>query len=254
MQKKASVHIGTSGWEYKHWKNVFYPEKIRSKCHLEYYTKYFSTLEVNNSFYHLLSEQTVKNWANSVPENFIFSVKASRYITQMKKLKEPQTSTEKFFESIKPFGQKLGPVLFQLPPNFGFNGDRLEEFIVTCITQNKTCSEKNPDYKYVFEFRNPSWYNDQTYEILKRYNCAFCIYNLGPTQTPKEITADFVYWRFHGNYGIGSGKYSTKELEGFAKDIEKIAAKNKSVYCYFNNDEAGFALDNAMEFESMLMG
>lgn len=247
MKKQTSIFIGTSGWEYKHWKNVFYPKNITGKEHLEYYAKYFSTVEVNNSFYHLLNNKVVNNWINSTPEDFVFAVKASRYITQMKKLKEPKASTEKFFESIKPFGEKIGPILFQLPPNFGFNGQRLEEFIVTCVTQNKTCSKETPDYKYVFEFRNPSWYNEKTYEILNRYNCAFCIYNLGTTQTPKEITADFVYMRFHGNYGLGSGKYSTKELEGFAQDINNFTSKGKDVYCYFNNDEAGFAVENAIE-------
>lgn len=252
MRNQSSIHIGTSGWEYKHWRGVFYPQGLLGKEHLNHYAKFFSTVEVNNSFYHLLSQNAVENWINSVPEDFLFAVKASRYITQMKKLKEPQATTEKFFESIKPFEQKIGPILFQLPPNFGFNAQRLEEFIVTCIIQNKTCSEENPDYKYAFEFRNPSWYVDETYEILNRYNCAFCIYNLGPTQTPKEVTADFVYWRFHGNYGLGSGKYTTSKLEGFAKDINKFVSKGRNVYCYFNNDEAGFAVDNAIELNKMV--
>lgn len=252
MKKHSLVHIGTSGWEYKHWKNIFYPQELSGKDHLKHYARIFSTVEVNNSFYHLLSANSVQNWIHCVPENFIFSVKASRYITHMKKLKDPKASSEKFFESIKPFGDKIGPVLFQLPPNFGFNPQRLEEFIIHCTTKDKVCSPKNMPYQYAFEFRNPSWYVDETYEILKRYNCAFCIYNLGPTQTPKEVSADFIYWRFHGNYGIGSGKYSTKELEGFAEDINEVVSKGKNVYCYFNNDEKGFAIDNAMALREII--
>lgn len=236
MDKKSLINIGTSGWVYKHWRGRFYPDNLAEKDYLNYYSKRFSTVEVNNSFYHLLSEKAVKNWVKSVPEDFVFVVKASRYITHMKRLKDPESSTLKFFESIKPFENKLGPILFQLPPKFAFNKERFEAFIQSL--------PKN--YRYAFEFRDKSWFNDETYDVLRKNNAALCIYNLGLFQSPKEITADFVYLRLHGNYGPGSGKYTEGEIKGIANDVGNFKSKCEEVFCYFNNDEAGFAIENAL--------
>lgn len=235
MKNNYNINIGTSGWVYKHWKNVFYAETISERDYLKFYSKYFSTTEVNNSFYHLLNEKSVKNWINSVPENFIFSIKASRYITHMKKLLEPEKTTLQFFESIKPFQDKIGPILFQLPPKLNFSAERLKTFVKSLPKE----------YKYTFEFRDSRWFNSETYDILNKHNIALCIYNLGPNQSPKELTADFVYIRLHGNYGLGSGKYSESEIHKIAKDIKEYTRQNKDVYCYFNNDEAGYAIENA---------
>lgn len=242
MSKEFSFNIGTSGWVYKHWREKFYPDSLSEKDYLKYYSQNFSTVEVNNSFYHLLSEKAVKNWVESTPKNFIFAVKASRYITHMKKLKDPEISTCKFFESIKPFDTKIGPILFQLPPKFAYNGERLETFLKSLDTK----------YRYAFEFRDKSWFTSETYDILRNYNAAFCIYNLGPNQTPKEVTADFVYIRLHGNYGLGSGKYTGEQLEEFARAIEGFKSRGKDVFCYFNNDEAGYAIENARELSLLL--
>lgn len=256
MNKETSIHIGTSGWVYKHWKGRFYPDNLAEKEYLKYYSEHFSTVEVNSSFYHLLKEESTTNWVKSVPDDFVFAVKASRYITHMKKLKEPESTTLNFFESIKPFGGKVGPILFQLPPKFGYNKERLESFFEVlpefagCATRtNPEGAHCAPCYKYAFEFRDTSWFNEETYEILRRNNAAFCIYNLGNFQSPKEVTADFVYIRLHGNYGLGSGKYSNEQLEEFAGDIRNFIAQGKDVFCYFNNDEAGYAVENAIELE-----
>lgn len=236
MNKKSLINIGTSGWVYKHWRGRFYPDNLAEKDYLKYYSQHFSTVEVNNSFYHLLSEKAVKSWVQSVPEDFVFVVKASRYITHMKRLKDPESSTLKFFESIKPFENKLGPILFQLPPKFAFNKERFETFFQS-LPQN--C-------RYAFEFRDKSWFNDETYDILRKNNAALCIYNLGLFQSPKEVTADFAYLRLHGNYGLGSGKYTDDEIKGIANDIDNFKSKCEEVFCYFNNDEAGFAIENAL--------
>lgn len=237
MKKEVSIHIGTSGWVYKHWKGRFYPDNLAEKNYLKYYSQHFSTVEVNNTFYHLISANAVKNWVKSVPKDFVFSVKASRYITHMKRLTDPENTKVKFFESIRPFKDKLGPILFQLPPKFAYNKERLESFF-------KALPE---GYKYAFEFRDKNWLNEEVYEILKKNNSAFCIYNLGTFQSTKEITADFVYIRLHGNYGLGSGKYTDEQLEEFAQDIKRFKSQGKDVFCYFNNDEAGFAIQNAFE-------
>lgn len=242
MNRETSINIGTSGWVYKHWQGVFYPDNLVGKDYLKYYSQYFSTVEVNNTFYHLISIDAVKNWVKSVPKDFIFSVKASRYITHMKKLKEPEKTTLNFFESIKPFEDKIGPILFQLPPKFAYNKERFEDFFKALPK----------DYKYAFEFRDKSWFNEETYEILRKNNSAFCIYNLGSFQTPKEVTADFVYIRLHGNYGLGSGKYTDEQLEEFSRDISHFKSQGKDVFVYFNNDEAGFAIQNALLLKSKL--
>lgn len=246
MNEANSIHIGTSGWVYKHWKGNFYPDSLSEKEYLKYYCQYFSTVEVNSSFYHLLSKESVKNWEESVPEKFLFAVKTSRYITHMKKLTDPEKTTLNFFESIKPLQDKLGPILFQLPPKFSFNAQRLKSFLET-LTKNYP-----QEYKYVFEFRDISWFKQETYDILKENNAAFCIYNLGEFYSPKEITADFAYIRLHGNYGLGSGKYAPQELTAVSEDIKFFCSQVKDVFCYFNNDEAGYAVDNAIELKRKL--
>lgn len=235
--RNGSVFIGTSGWHYKHWRGIFYPENFKEKDYLKFYCEHFNTVEVNNSFYHLLSQEAVENWAQTVPDNFVFAIKTNRYITHIKRLKEPEQAIDNFIESIKLLDEKTGPILVQLPPRFGFNPQRLKDFVAAIPK----------DYRYAIEFRDKSWFNSECYEILRKNNIALCIYNLGDYQSPKEITADFIYMRFHGNYGIGSGKYSDRELNGFLKDIESFKKQGLDVFCYFNNDEAGYAIQNAFE-------
>lgn len=233
------VHIGTSGWYYKHWRGNFYPKGCEEKDYLEYYCKHFSTVEVNSSFYHLLKNENTKSWKKTVPGNFIFAVKANRYITHIKRLKEPEKTLVNFMESIKPFSEKLGPILFQLPPSFPFNIERLEHFL-----------EFLPKgYKYVFEFRDQSWFNTETYDILEKNKIAFCIYNLGDYQSPKEVTADFAYMRLHGAGGAGSSRYCDERLNEFYSDILSFIEQGKDAFCYFNNDEAGYAVQNALELK-----
>jgi len=237
MCKTKHIHIGTSGWHYQQWLGTFYPDNLAEKEFLKYYSQYFCTVEVNNTFYHLPQNKTITQWAETVPEDFIFAVKASRYITHMKKLIDPEVSTELFFERIVRFKDKLGPILFQLPPHFGFNPERLKAFLKVLPV----------DYKYVFEFRDPSWFNPLTYDLLKEHNIAFCIYYLGDYYSPKEITADFVYIRFHGPVDLGAGLYSREKIAKFSEDIRGYLHQGKEVFCYFNNDEAGYAVKNATE-------
>jgi len=242
MSETNSIHIGTSGWSYKHWRENFYPLNLSAKEYLHYYCGFFSTVEINNSFYHLLKEETVQHWIKEAPSNFIFAVKANRYITHIKRLKEPENRIANFIESIKPFEEKLGPVLFQLPTNFSFKATRLEFFL----------DSLPKDYRYVFEFRDKSWFNPETYNILRKNNVAFCIYNMGDYQSPKEITSDFVYIRLHGPGGLGTHKYSDEKLNEFREDIMNFKSQGKEVFCYFNNDEAGYAVENALELKEKL--
>ena len=242
MCQKKLIHIGTSGWHYKHWLGAFYPANFAEKNYLKYYSEHFCTVEVNNSFYHLPQENTIIQWKDTVPEDFVFAVKASRFITHMKKLIDPEKSIALFFERIKSFDNKLGPILFQLPPRFGFNQERLKAFL-------RSLPE---GYKYVLEFRDPSWFNSQAYDLMKEYNVAFCIYKLGNFQSPEEITSDFIYVRYHGSVALGAGLYNKEEISRFANDIRGYLKQGKEVFAYFNNDQAGFAVQNAIELKQIL--
>lgn len=242
MYKTSHIHIGTSGWSYKHWRGNFYPDNLTEKQYLKYYSEHFSTVEINSSFYHLPQEIAINHWIETVPEDFIFSVKASRYITHMKKLTDPEKSVALFFERIECFKDKLGPVLFQLPPHFEFNPQRLKSFL-------KVLPE---NYRYAFEFRDHSWFNPLTYELLQEKNIAFCIYNLGDYCSPKEITTDFVYIRYHGPINLGQGLYDREKLTEFTNNIRDYLKSDKEVFCYFNNDESGYAPQNAAELQQIL--
>ena len=240
--KKGKVYIGTSGWNYDHWVNEFYPENISKKDWLQFYIeKGFKTVELNSPFYHLPKNSTYKKWYESVPKDFVYSVKASRYITHIKKLHEAKESIEKFFDGAKELKEKLGTVLFQLPPGLRFDGERLASFI-------KNLSDK---YRYTFEFRNNSWWNDNILQMLKEKNIAFCIYELNGTITPKEVTADFIYIRLHGPAGKYQGNYSKQTLSGWADFIQNWNKKGNDVYCYFDNDEKAYAAKNALELKKL---
>ncbi|MCK5092750.1 MAG: DUF72 domain-containing protein [Gammaproteobacteria bacterium] len=239
---KSRIYIGTSGWSYDHWKGVFYPEELHSRDYLAFYRQRFSSVEINNTFYRLPEKKTLEHWYDSVPADFIFSVKASRFITHMKKLKAPVETIPPFLDRIKTLGKKLGPILFQLPPHWHSNPDRLEGFL----------QYLSPDYRYVFEFRDPGWFNDQIVELLVRYQTAFCIYDLDYQLSPKETTCNFVYIRLHGPDGAYSGSYSRHALKGWANDIIAWADEGKTVYCYFDNDQSAYAALNARQLLQMI--
>lgn len=239
---KNSIYVGTSGWSYGDWRGGFYPQDLKTADFLTYYSKHFNTVEVNTSFYHTLRNTTIDNWIAEVPRDFIFSVKADRYITHIKKLENPEQTVPNFMQSIKPFKTKLGPILFQLPPSFKFNKDRLKAFV----------NVLPDDFLYVLEFRNNTWFNEETYKILREKNIALCIYNLKGYQSPLEITADFTYIRNHGTLGIGVGEYSKGEINKLAKNITKFVSQKKKVYCYFNNGAKGAAITNANLLKSSL--
>jgi uncharacterized protein YecE (DUF72 family) len=182
------VRIGTSGWHYKHWLGVFYPTGTRPSEMFQFYARHFDTVEINNSFYRLPTATTFDNWRESSPRNFCYAVKASRFITHMKKLKDPQSSSAKFFLVADRLDDKLGPILFQLPPRWKVNVERLDEFLRTLPRE----------HQYAVEVRDESWLITEVYELLRQHNVAFCIHDFADMKVPKSITADFTYLRFHG--------------------------------------------------------
>jgi uncharacterized protein YecE (DUF72 family) len=238
------VLIGTSGWQYDHWRGPFYPKDLSGKGLLRYAAERFSTLEINNTFYQLPSRETLTSWRDTVPPGFVFSVKASRYITHMKKLKDPGDTLPPFFRAVEVLKDKLGPVLFQLPPRWRFNPDRLYDFL-----------EALPSgLRYTFEFRDPSWFDSRALDALTEVGAAFCMYELAGTLSPKNITADFVYIRLHGPDGAYRGRYGRKGLAGWAGALHAWADQGRKVFCYLDNDEAGYAALDALDLMAMLDG
>jgi uncharacterized protein YecE (DUF72 family) len=242
FEADRNLLIGTSGWSYDHWHGPFYPEHVPREHWLEYYARYFRSVEINNSFYRLPSESTLRSWYDAVPADFVFTVKASRFITHMKKLKDAEQSVPAFLQRISALGDKLGPVLMQLPPHWHFNAQRLRSFL----------DSLSDDFSYTFEFRDPSWLNEQCYALLSEHNAAFCIYELDDFQSPKAITADFVYVRLHGPERAYQGSYETRTLKSWAQEFSRWHRQGLSVYCYFDNDQFGYAAQNALELKSII--
>jgi uncharacterized protein YecE (DUF72 family) len=240
---RGKVYIGTSGWHYKHWLGSFYPEKLPAKEMFQFYARHFDTVEINNTFYHLPLPSTFDSWRDNSPRNFLFAVKGSRFITHMKKLKDPKASSEKFFAGAERLEPKLGPILFQLPPHWGLNLERLTEFLQVLPKE----------HRYVFEFRDESWLANETYEVLRKHNAAFCIHDLARMQTPFELTADFTYIRFHGPGAAKyRGSYSAIALQKWTNRINDWRRKAVDVYSYFNNDIGGHAITNAFTLKEMV--
>ncbi|MBI2012494.1 DUF72 domain-containing protein [Candidatus Curtissbacteria bacterium] len=255
----GKVYVGTSGWVYSDWRGNFYPKDLPQRRWLEFYSQHFKTVEVNSTFYHQMKPATFENWAKSVPDGFIFAVKASRFITHIKRLNVPKESIKTFFESISHLGRKLGPILFQCPPRWGADEKRLEPFLDLSVSLARPRLAR-----LAFEFRDSSWFDHSVYEVLKKYNAALVIAESGGHPTsPRElrgarwpsgevITADFTYIRFHGEGGSYATKYSNGELKIWAGKIKKWQKQGLDVYAYFNNDVAGFAVENARELISMI--
>ena len=238
----ANIRIGTSGWHYKHWVGNFYPEKFPASKMLAYYYEKFDTVEINNSFYMLPKIETLSAWREATPRNFEFAIKGSRFLTHNKNLKEPENALNNFLPRAEALGKKLGPILFQLPPKWGINIERLSGFL-----------EALPKYhRYTFEFREPSWLIDPVNELLRKHNAAFCIYELAGFHSPIEITADWAYVRLHGPGGKYQGSYSDKVLQQWAERIVEWSTKLRSIYVYFDNDQAGYAAFNALTLKKMV--
>jgi uncharacterized protein YecE (DUF72 family) len=242
MSGKGLIHIGTSGWHYDHWRGPFYPENLAPAEFLKFYQQKFHTVEINNSFYRLPSEKALIDWRQAVPPGFIFAVKGSRFITHMKKLKDPEKSIAPFMERVPLLGDRLGPILFQLPPRWHFNGERLRNFLKVLPRE----------YRYALELRDPTWLNQEAYGLLREHGAAFCIYELAGRVSPREVTADFVYIRLHGPGVAYQGRYDRQTLASWARDISAWVAQGKAVFCYFDNDEAAYAAQNAQELQEML--
>ncbi len=238
----TQYYIGTSGWHYDDWRGRFYPEKLAKAKWLEFYAQHFNTLELNNTFYHLPSENAFKNWYGSSPPDFTFALKISRYTTHIKRLKDCKEEIKKFISRAELLKEKLGPLLYQLPPGLHRDDDRLTDFLKILPR----------GLKHVIEFRHDSWFTDEVYDILRRYKVGFCVFDMPKLTSPIIATTDFTYVRFHGSESLYSSRYTDEEMADWAKKIKRLAKNLKFIYIYFNNDIAGYALENAATIRKFL--
>lgn len=236
MARKGTFRIGTSGYQYDHWKGVFYPEDLPKKQWFDHYARTFDTVEINNTFYNLPAEKTFHAWREAAPEDFEFALKFSRYASHIKKLKDPEDLIARFLERAELLGPTLGPILVQLPGNWQVNPERLAGFLDNAPDDNR----------WALEFRDESWLSDEIYAVLEKHNAALCIHDIIEDH-PERLTADWAYLRYHGiDY---TGSYSDDYLSAEAERITSYLDGGRDVYAFFNNDEAGHAVNNAVELK-----
>ena len=238
---KCDIRIGTSGWYYDHWKEKFYPADLPRSKWFEYYAKHFNTVEINNTFYHLPKEQILQRWHKIAPKDFLYTVKANRYTTHIKRLKDVAEPLERFFERANLLKSSLGPILYQLPPSLHKNLDLLETFI-KLLPKRKTA---------VLEFRHQSWYEDDTYKLLDKYGISFCIHDMPGKESPRIVTGNVIYMRFHGTTGRYSGSYTKSQLQNWVDWLKTKGKNMHTIYIYFNNDAQSHAIKNAKQLREL---
>ena len=233
------IHIGTSGWSYKHWKIIYYPPKLKAADWLSFYAQTFKTTEINASFYRLPSEETVAKWMEKVPRDFLFCPKMSRYLTHLKKLKDPEESLERFFKIFEPMKKMMGPVLVQLPPSLKFNYNTADHFYHLLKKEYRS-------FEFVMEVRHDTWLHEDSLTLMAKYDIGFVISQSGNefpySETP---TAKNIYLRFHGPEELYASSYTDKMLEEFADKFRKWVKEGHVVWAFFNNDVHGYAIENA---------
>jgi uncharacterized protein YecE (DUF72 family) len=240
---RGRCFIGTSGWSYRHWRGPFYPGAMsRGTDQLRFYAERFDTVEVNGTFYRLIEVETFRRWRAATPAGFVFACKGSRYLTHMKRLKDAGRGVGRFFERVEALEGKLGPVVFQLPGRFKPDRERLAAFL----------DALPGGHRYAFEFRDPAWFLPEILETLAVRDAALCLYEFAGQEAPLEMTASFVYIRLHGPAGPYQGSYADAALRSWAERIAGWAAAGRDVYCYFDNDDRGFAPKNALRLKELL--
>lgn len=239
------IHIGTSGWSYKHWRNIFYPSRLPSSSWLPYYAQTFPVTEINASFYRLPSKETVEKWVQQTPDDFLFCPKMSRYLTHLKKLREPEEPLNRFFEVFEPMSKKMGPVLVQLPPQAPFRYDIAAPFFELLHRQY------NP-YHFVLEARHPSWLHNDALMLMAGHKIGWVIAQSGVSFPYSEVvTAQTIYVRFHGPAALYASSYSDEQLQNFADKFLHWQKEGHAIWVFFNNDVHGYALNDAVRLRKL---
>jgi uncharacterized protein YecE (DUF72 family) len=242
----SNIHVGTSGWSYQHWKEVFYPHKLSSTKWLPFYAGIFDTTEINASFYRLPSEETVHKWMEQVPKNFLFCPKMSRFLTHMKKLKDPEEPLQRFFSVFAPLKNKLGPVLIQLPAMLRFNYDVAENFY-------RLLKFNYNAYEFVLEVRHDTWLQEESLTLMTKYDIGLVISQSGDVFPYSEmVTAKNIYVRFHGPAELYASSYTDQSLKLFARKFKAWAKEGHQVWAFFNNDIHAHAVKDAQGLMALL--
>ncbi|MFL6845861.1 MAG: DUF72 domain-containing protein [Allosphingosinicella sp.] len=238
----GTVRIGCSGWIYRHWRELFYPARLPQRLWFAHYAETFSTVELNTSFYHLPKPETFTKWRDQAPPGFRYAVKAPRFITHMKKLKECAEPVEVFLGRARNLGEAIGPILYQLPPRWSFDRERIETFIDLLPR----------DLDHVFEFREKSWMTKEVQDLLDSRGVSFCGHDMPGLATPRWAAGPIAYVRFHGASGKYVGRYTDEALLGWTDWIVDQARSGRDVWCYFNNDIHGHAIHDAQTLKAMV--
>ncbi len=241
QQLTPTVRIGCSGWQYRHWRGNFYPVELSSSRWLEYYAERFNTVEINNTFYRLPEAPTFAAWSRRVPRGFVYAVKASRYLTHMKKLKDPEEPIARFFTRARRLSTTFGPVLYQLPPRWPVNVERFTAFLRALPRGSR----------HAVEFRDPSWYTDDIFALMEKHRVALCLHDMQGSASGMRAIGPFVYVRFHGVQKY-SGSYSDEALERWATWLSERVKDGRRIYAYFNNDTGGHAPRDAARLRTLL--
>jgi uncharacterized protein YecE (DUF72 family) len=236
------LYVGTSGWIYKGWAGSFYPPGLNGPDKFAFYASQFGTVEINNTFYRLPTENAVRAWHDQAPDGFIYAVKGSRFITQMKKLNVDEKSLYLMLDRVDPLKEHLGPMLWQLPPNFGINIDRLKRFLKMLPRR----------YAYAMEFRHPSWMEKEVFKLLEAHNVAHASVSSMRMPLNFTVTGEFVYIRFHGLEGGAAHDYTRAEMKPWAQHCREALRHGMKVFIYFNNDINTRAPENAKLFIHMV--
>jgi uncharacterized protein YecE (DUF72 family) len=239
-----AVWIGTSGWQYAHWRQRFYPRGVPQSAWLEFFAERFATVESNNAFYRLPEAHTFEAWARRTPDDFVMAVKASRYLTHIRRLREPEQPVRLFLERATRLGSKLGPVLLQLPPTLQIDVERLDN-VLTLFPAS---------VRVAVEFRHQTWYVEDVRAVLERHGAALCLADRRGPVTPIWRTADWSYLRFHGGRASPPSCYGERALAGWAERLAAAWRPDENAYVYFNNDHAACALRDAIAFAGAAAG
>ena len=238
----AKYHIGCSGWHYGHWRGLYYPKELPKVKWLSCYAQEFNTVELNNTFYRLPSEKAFSTWRESTPDDFVFAVKVSRFITHINRLRNLDASVDNFLSRAAFLKEKLGPLLYQLPPSMRRDDEVLENFLSTLPSK----------YQHVIEFRHESWIDEKVFDILRRHSVGLCGFDAPGFSCPLVATTDFAYVRLHGSEDLYSSRYSGDDLAHWARRIARLGRNLRITYVYFNNDVEAFAIENAKTLRDLL--
>jgi uncharacterized protein YecE (DUF72 family) len=248
------LRVGCSGWNYQHWRGPVYPESLPARQWFAHYSTLFDTVEINNTFYRLPESSTFAAWNDQAPERFLYALKASRFLTHLKRLRDPEEPVLRFFERACRLGHHLGPVLYQLPGNFHIDLDRLGNLLAILprtLGEAGGLPSKLP-VRHVFEFRHPSWYVRDTLDLLRSHSAVMCLHDKLGSAVFEPLDTPFLYVRFHGPGGRYFGRYDRQRLEWWAAVLTERWRAGRDVFAYFNNDPEGMAVLNASELKALL--